>query len=60
MSRDLYIREKHDVFIEEVNKIALSAKDLICKKEEIKCNNTTRPYKYDLLWLYYKKTNIDE
>ena len=51
--------EKHNVFTEEINKIALSSnddkriqwinsietyahgtsKDLVCKKEEIKCNN---------------------
>ena len=54
--------ERHNVFTEEINKIALSSndnkriqsidsietdvygtsKDLICKKEKIKCNNITK------------------
>ena len=54
--------EKHNIFTEEIDKIALSSndakrmqsidstetyeygmsKDLVCKKEEIKCNNITK------------------
>ena len=61
-------REKHNVFTEEINKIALSSndykviqlidsiktyaygtgKDLICKKEEIKCKGVIKQYK---IWL---------
>ena len=57
--------ERHNVFTEEVNKIALSSSDdkrmqsidsietcdygmnknLVCKKEEIKCNNIIKQYK---------------
>ena len=57
--------EKHNVFTEEINKIALSSNDdkitqsidwietyaygkntnLVCKAEEIKCNNTIKQYK---------------
>ena len=57
--------EKHNVFTEEINKIALSSnddkrmqsidsietyaygmnKDLVCKKEEIKCKNIIKRYK---------------
>ena len=57
--------EKHNVFIEEINKIALSLNDdkrmqsidsietyaygmnknVVCKKEEIKCNNIIKQYK---------------
>ena len=57
--------ESHNVFTEEINKIALSSnndkrmqsidsietyayginKDLVCKKEEIKCNNIIKQYK---------------
>ena len=57
--------EKHNVFTEEINKIAFSSnddkrmqsinlietygygtsKDLVCKKEEIKCNNIIKQYK---------------
>ena len=29
-------------------------KDLVCKKEEIKCNNVTTQYKNIQFWLYYK------
>ena len=29
-------------------------KDLVCKKEEIKCNNITTQYKNIQFWLYYK------
>ena len=55
----------HNVFIEEINKIALNCNDgkrmqptdlietyayginknLVCKKEEIKCNNILKQYK---------------
>ena len=58
-------RKKHNVFTEEVSKIALRAnnderiqsidsidtyvygtnKNLVCKKEEIKCINTIKQYK---------------
>ena len=58
---------RHNVFTEEINKIALSSnddkrmqsidlieafpyetsKDLVSEKEEIKCNNTIKPYKND-------------
>ena len=61
--------EKLNVFTEEVNKIALIAKDdkrmqsidstetyaygtrkhLVCKKENIKCNNLIKQYKNDYL-----------
>ena len=57
--------ETHNVFTEEINKIALSSnddkriqsidliekyahgtsKDLVCKKEGIKCDNITKQYK---------------
>ena len=57
--------ERHNVFTEEINKIALSSNDdkrmqsidsvetyahgmnknLVCKKEEIKCNNIIKQYK---------------
>ena len=57
--------ERHKVFTEEINKVALSSnddkrmqsidsietyvygmnKDLVCKKEEIKCNNIIKQYK---------------
>ena len=57
--------EKHNVFSEEINEIALSShddkrmqsidsiekyaygmsKDLVCKKEEVKCNNIIKQYK---------------
>ena len=57
--------EKHNVFTEEINEIALSSnddkriksidsietyayrtsEDLVCKKEEIKCNNIIKQYK---------------
>ena len=30
-------------------------KDLVCKKEEIKCNNIIKQYKNVKLWLYYKR-----
>ena len=59
------IAERHNVFTEKINKIALSSdddkrlqsidsieayaygmnKDLVCKKEEIKCNNIIKQYK---------------
>ena len=59
--------ERHYVFTEEINKIALSSnddkrmqsidsmetyaygtsKDLVCEKEEIKCNNIIKQYKND-------------
>ena len=32
-----------------------TSKDLACKKEESKCNNTIEQYKNDWLWLYYKR-----
>ena len=32
-----------------------TSKDLACKKEEGKCNNTIEQYKNDWLWLYYKR-----
>ena len=61
--------EKHNVFTEEINKIALSSnddkriqsigpiethahgtsKDLECKKEEIKCNNIIKRFKFGYL-----------
>ena len=66
--------EKHDVFIKEVNKIALSAnddkrtrlinsietyayrtsKDLVCKKEGIKCN-IIKQYKKRLILMMSQK-----
>ena len=69
--------ERHNVFTEEINKIALSSndnkriqsidsietdaygtsKDLICKKEKIKCNNITKWCKRWLtLMILRKKT----
>ena len=60
-----FTNEKHNVFAEEIHKIALSSngdekiesidsiktnpygmsKDLVCNKEEIKCNNIVKQYK---------------
>ena len=31
------------------------SKDLVCKKEEIKCDNIIKQYKNVWLWLYYKR-----
>ena len=61
----MFRSEKHNVFTEEINKIALSSndgkriqsidlietyaygtrKDLVCKKEKIKCDNIIKQYK---------------
>ena len=30
-----------------------TSKDLVCKKEEIKCSNKIKQYKNVLLWSYY-------
>ena len=66
-SQQKFRTEKHNVFTEEFNKIAISAnddqrrqsidsiktyanetsKDLVSKKEEIKCNNIIKQYKND-------------
>ena len=67
--------EKHNIYTEEINEIALSSnddktiqsidsietyahgtsKDLVYKKEEIKCSNIIKKYKNIWLWLYYKR-----
>ena len=64
-SQQRFRSEKHNIFTEEVNKIALSVNDdkrvqsidsteryaygtrknLVCKKEEIKCNNIIKQHK---------------
>ena len=31
------------------------SKDLVCKKQECKCNNLIRQYKNVYFWLYYKR-----
>ena len=48
--------ERHNVFTEEINKIVLSSNDDkrmqsidSMSKEEIKCNNVIKQYKYDYL-----------
>ena len=67
--------KSHNIFAEEVNKIALSSnddkrmqsidstetyahgtsKDLVCKKQECKCNDMIKQYKNVYFWLYYKR-----
>ena len=52
--------EKHNIFIEEFNKIVLSSndgrsKDLVCKREKIKCKNIIKQYEYVKFLLYYKR-----
>ena len=71
-TQQMFERERHNVFTEEVNKICLSSnddkrmqsidsieryscgssKDLVSKKEEIKCSNIIDRYK--------KKINFDD
>ena len=54
-SQQRFRSENHNVFIEEVNRLIDSietysygtSKDLVCKKEEIKCNNMKQQYKND-------------
>ena len=68
--------ERHNFFTEEINKIALIAKDdvrmqsiitketytygmiknLVCKKEEIRCNNIIKQYKCSTWIILQKRT----